>query len=123
VLHSRRIGDAVGEQIERMSACRLQILQAMLVVNRERFLGLAAQRRRASRQHCKLGPRFGRFVRTAIAPADPRQPAQRFGMDFGFGADAFREFNRPQQRRFRILMRAAALVDAGQSVGFLRRHR
>ena len=114
---------ATMTQIDGVLARRAQILQAVLVVNRQRFLGFAAKRRRAPRQHRELGPRFGGFVRPAIPAADPRQAAQRFAVHFRFGADTLRELNRPQQRRFGVLVFAAALVDARQPVGFLRRRR
>ena len=120
MLHAGRIGHAVAEQIERVLARRLQILEAMLVMDRERFLRFAPERGRASRQHRQFVPRLGGFMRAAIAAADPRQPAQRLGVHFGLGADALRELDRPQQRRLGILVGAAALVDARQPVGFLR---
>ena len=123
VLDAGGIGDAFGEQIERVLARRLQILEAMLVMDRERFLGLAPQRRGASRQHRQLVPRFGGFMRPAIAPADPRQAAQRLAVHFRFRADALREFDRPQQRRLGVFVGAAPLVNARQPVGFLRRGR
>src|SRR5215208_1065474 len=51
MLDARGIGDAFRQQIECVLPRRLQVLEAVLVMDGERLLGFAAQRRRASRQH------------------------------------------------------------------------
>jgi flavorubredoxin len=52
---------------------------AMLVVNRERFLGVAPECRRAARQRREAAPRFGGLVNAAAPPPDPGQPPQAVG--------------------------------------------
>src|SRR5262245_54213614 len=102
--HADRVGVWIAEQIERMLAGHVEILGTVLVMDRERFGGLAPQRRRATRQRRQLLPRLRRLIRAPVAAANPGETAKRFGVDFGIGADAPGKVDRLEQRRLGVLV-------------------
>ena len=82
------VGVEISEQVEGMLAGDIEVLRSMLVMNRERFLRLAPERRGAPRQCRQLAPGVRRFVDAAGTASNPRQPSQGLAMDFRFRTNA-----------------------------------
>ena len=89
MLHAGGIGGAIGQQFKGVLAGAVEILRAMLVMNRERLgaLPAAATPRIAAATPVRSTPRRLR-ADADLRRADPRQPPQRLGVHFRLAADA-----------------------------------